>query len=82
MQVVFLKFSSLFLLLTMSKSQAKVSMSETEHDTTFETSYLLTSRINPIPPAETFGFIVFRLLENAFVKPSIFLHNAIISPPK
>ena len=78
MQVVFLKFSSLFLLLTMSKSQAKVSMSETEHDTTFETSYLLTSRINPIPPAETFGFIVFRLLENV----SISLHNAIISPRK
>ena len=53
-------------------------MSETEYDTTFETSYLLTSRINPIPPAETFGFIVFRLLENV----SISLHNAIISPPK
>ena len=25
-------------------------MSETEHETTFETSKLLTSRMNPIPP--------------------------------
>ena len=67
----------------MSITQARVNMSVAECETTFETSSLLTSRINPISPSlgKTFGFIVFRLLENAFVKLSLPLHNAIISPP-
>ena len=34
----------------MSIPQDRVNMSETEHETTFETSKLLTSRMNPIPP--------------------------------
>ena len=66
----------------MSIPSAKVSMSETEHDTTFKSSYLLTSRINFIPSClKPFRFIVLRLLENPFVKLTFSLHNAIISVP-
>ena len=74
--------SGVNLSINMSVLQTMVNMSETEHYTTFETSHLLTiSRINPIPQylGKTFLFIAFRLLENAFLKFSIPLLNAIIS---
>ena len=59
---------------------ARVSMSETEQDATFESSYLLTSRIDLIPSClKPFRLVVFRLLENAFVKLTFPLNNAMIS---
>ena len=54
----------------MSIFQARVNISKPGHDTTFR--QCLT---------KTFGFIVFRLSENAFVKFSLPLHDTIISPP-
>ena len=64
----------------MSIPWARINMSETEHDSTFESPYLLTSRIDLIPSClKPFRLIVFRLQESAFVKLNFPLNNAIIS---
>ena len=59
----------------MSIPQVRVNMRKTEHNTNFETYYLLTSMINYSITLQTDqGFIffnVFRLLGNAFVELSL-----------
>ena len=72
----------------MSIPQARINMSETEHDTTFESHNIwnllnvnLKDESYSTMLGKTFGFILFRWLENTFAKLSFPLHNAVIIPP-